>query len=141
MISYCIFNNLANILRHLRSPMPGKNYALPERFGEKSRIPRAILPEFKISSPARHTNDFRILGRAVPELEQDDVAAMKFQVVRTLTSVVEYIFVEQKMETLEGDSEQLGSFLLGQKFVFCGANHGIYLVEGLYLFRQSWRIR
>jgi hypothetical protein len=94
-----------------------------------------------MSSPAWHSNDFGVFSGAVPKLEQDDVAAMKFQFVGALASVVEYIFVEQKMETLKGDSEQVGCFLLSEKFIFCGADHGIHLVEGLYLFRENWRIR
>jgi hypothetical protein len=93
------------------------------------------------SSPARHTNHLWVFGGTVPKLQQHDVAAMKFQFVGALASVVEYVLVEQEVETLKGDSEQVSCFLLGEKLIFCGANHGIYLVEGLYLFRQSWRIR
>jgi hypothetical protein len=74
-------------------------------------------------------------------LQQDDIATVKFQISGALGSVVEHIFVEQEMQTVDGDSEQVGCFLLGEKFVFCGANHGNYLVEGLYLFGESWKIR
>jgi hypothetical protein len=45
------------------------------------------------------------------------------------------------VETLNRNFEQVGCVLLGEKFIFCGANHGNYLVEGLYLFGESWKIR
>lgn len=66
---------------------------------------------------------------------------MKFQGDGTLAPIVEYVFVKQEVETLKGNSEQFGCFLLGEKLFFCGANHGIYLVKGLYLFRETGRIR
>ncbi len=119
--------------------MPGKNYALPGRFGEKTRQSPITSSEEK-SGPARHTDDLRIFSRAIPELQKDDIATVKFEIVRALGSVVEHIFVEQEVETLDGDSEQVGCFPLGEKFVFCGADHGNYLVEGLYLFGESWKI-
>jgi len=74
-------------------------------------------------------------------LKQDDIATVKLDILWALGSVVEYVFIEQEMETLNRNSEQVGCFLLGEKFIFCGANHGNYLVEGLYLFGESWKIR
>jgi hypothetical protein len=93
------------------------------------------------SGPARHTDDLGVFSGAIPELKQDDIATVKFQICWALASIVKHIFIEQEMETVDGDAKQVGCFLLGKKFVFCGADHGIYLVEGLYLFRESWKIR
>jgi hypothetical protein len=140
IVSYCAFNNLPEILGLPRSPTPGKNYALPGRFGDKIRK-SPTHQQAEESGPARHADDLRVFGSSIPELKQDDIATVKFQILWTLGSVVEHVFVEQEMETLKRDAKQVGCFLLGEKFVFCGANHGIYLVGGLYLFGESWRIR
>jgi len=98
----------------------------PEYLETKVRSSRAHSLR-ETSGAARHSHDFGVFRRAIPKLQQDDVTARKFQIVGALSTVVEDVFVEEEVETVERDAEPVGCLLLGKEFLLCGADHSMYV--------------
>ena len=76
---------------------------------------------------ARHSHNFGVSSRPLPEFEQNDLAARKFQIFRALGAIVEDVFVEEEVETVERNAEPVGCLLLGKEFLLCGADHSMYV--------------
>lgn len=60
---------------------------------------------------ARHADDLRVTGAAVPECEQDEICRAQPQLRRAACPVIEDVLVKQLVKAVNGNAEHAGSLV------------------------------
>lgn len=68
-----------------------------------------------MSTAPRHSEDFGVLGAAIPEFQEDEIGGTESEVGRAHCAVVEDVFVEQSMKMIDRDAEHGSCFGFGKR--------------------------